>query len=339
VIAFHASPNHSFGKGSLITLLRQFSTLHSDKKQISVGLIGYPNVGKSSVINTLKKSKVCTVAPVPGETKVGFINPSTPHHIDFKVQVWQYITLTRRIYLIDCPGIVPSSAASDSTTSTVLKGVVRVEALASPSEHIPTLLQRVRPVYLSRTYGIPLPEADEATQEVRWDPEEFLDKLARLKGRLLKGGEPDVEGVAKIVLSDWVRGRIPFFVEPPARPTESKASGGQAANDVKGTGKAVEKDQRQDGNSRELGVTQKLRGIMQKNTFINEDVREMEEAGVGNGDEREGVADEGEAEASSEDEEQEELEWADVFPEDGATRSKGMWQSHPQHDGGLRHRL
>ncbi len=69
-IAFHASPNHSFGKGSLIQLLRQFSQLHSDKKQISVGLIGYPNVGKSSVINTLKSSKVCRVAPVPGETKV-----------------------------------------------------------------------------------------------------------------------------------------------------------------------------------------------------------------------------------------------------------------------------
>jgi hypothetical protein len=69
-IAFHASINNSFGKGSLIQLLRQFSVLHSDKKQISVGLIGYPNVGKSSIINTLKKKKVCTVAPIPGETKV-----------------------------------------------------------------------------------------------------------------------------------------------------------------------------------------------------------------------------------------------------------------------------
>lgn len=69
-IAFHASPNHSFGKGSLIQLLRQFAQLHSDKKQISVGLVGYPNVGKSSVINTIKSSKVCRVAPIPGETKV-----------------------------------------------------------------------------------------------------------------------------------------------------------------------------------------------------------------------------------------------------------------------------
>ena len=74
-IAFHASINNSFGKGSLIQLLRQFSVLHSDKKQISVGLIGYPNVGKSSIINTLKKKKVCTVAPIPGETKVRALIP------------------------------------------------------------------------------------------------------------------------------------------------------------------------------------------------------------------------------------------------------------------------
>jgi nuclear GTP-binding protein len=72
-LAFHASINHSFGKGSLITLLRQFGKLHADKKQISVGFVGYPNTGKSSIINTLKNGKVCNVAPVPGETKVGFL--------------------------------------------------------------------------------------------------------------------------------------------------------------------------------------------------------------------------------------------------------------------------
>ena len=43
----------------LLFLLRmQFSKLHGDKKQISVGVVGYPNVGKSSIINTLKTKKV-----------------------------------------------------------------------------------------------------------------------------------------------------------------------------------------------------------------------------------------------------------------------------------------
>lgn len=51
-------------------LLRQFALFHKDKKTVSVGFIGYPNVGKSSVINCLRKKKVCRAAPIPGETKV-----------------------------------------------------------------------------------------------------------------------------------------------------------------------------------------------------------------------------------------------------------------------------
>ena len=57
-VAFHASIKHPFGKGALINLLRQFGKLHKDNKQISVGLIGYPNAGKSSVINALRSKKV-----------------------------------------------------------------------------------------------------------------------------------------------------------------------------------------------------------------------------------------------------------------------------------------
>ena len=49
--AFYAPPNHTFSKGTLIRLLRQFFWLHSDKKQTSVGFTGYPNIEKSSGIN------------------------------------------------------------------------------------------------------------------------------------------------------------------------------------------------------------------------------------------------------------------------------------------------
>jgi nuclear GTP-binding protein len=53
-IAFKASITNPFGKGSLINLFRQFDIFHRDKKNISIGFVGYPNVGKSSVINSLK---------------------------------------------------------------------------------------------------------------------------------------------------------------------------------------------------------------------------------------------------------------------------------------------
>ena len=57
-LAYHASFQHCFGKAALFDLLRQLALLHKDKKQISVGFIGYPNLGKSSIINTLKKKQV-----------------------------------------------------------------------------------------------------------------------------------------------------------------------------------------------------------------------------------------------------------------------------------------
>uniref|UniRef100_A0A9J8B809 Nucleolar GTP-binding protein 2 n=1 Tax=Cyprinus carpio carpio TaxID=630221 RepID=A0A9J8B809_CYPCA len=167
-------------------LIPTWVTLHSDKKQISVGFIGYPNVGKSSVINTLRSKKVCNVAPLAGETKV-----------------WQYITLMRRIFLIDCPGVVYPS--DDSETDIVLKGVVQVEKIRNPEDHIGGVLERAKAEYIQKTYRIP-----------SWSSaEDFLEKLAFRTGKLLKGGEPDLSTVSKMVLNDWQRGRIPFFVKPP----------------------------------------------------------------------------------------------------------------------------
>ena len=171
----------------MIQLLRQFSSLHSDRKQISVGFIGYPNTGKSSIINTLRKKRVCTVAPIPGETKI-----------------WQYITLMKRIYLIDCPGVVPPNN-NDSQEDILLRGVVRVENIENPEQYIATLLKKTKPHHIERTYDI----------KGFKDATEFLEVLARKGGRLLKGGEADVNGVAKMVLNDFLRGKIPWFTPPP----------------------------------------------------------------------------------------------------------------------------
>lgn len=185
-LAFHSSITNPYGKGALINLLRQFGKLHQDKKQISVGLIGFPNVGKSSIINTMKAKKVCNVAPLAGETKV-----------------WQYVTLMRKIYLVDCPGIVPPS--HESAIDMVLKGAVRTEYLKNPADYILPLLERVKRDYICRTYRV-----DE------WNtPEDFMEQVARRTGKLLKGGEPDLNTVAKMVLNDWQRGKIPYFVPPP----------------------------------------------------------------------------------------------------------------------------
>lgn len=190
----HSSLTNPFGKGSLIELLRQYAKLHNDRKQISVGLIGYPNVGKSSVVNTLKSKKVANVAPIPGETKV-----------------WQYITLTKKIYLIDCPGIVPPNQ-NDQPKDLVLRGTVRVENVDNPEQYIPALLARVKQHHLERTYLMK-----------GWNNHvEFLEMIARKSGKLLKGGEPDLDGVAKTVLNDFVRGKIPHFIPAPEEEDDAK---------------------------------------------------------------------------------------------------------------------
>lgn len=142
-----------------------------------MGFIGYPNVGKSSIVNTLKKKKVCKAAPIPGETKC-----------------WQYVMLMRRIFLIDSPGVVYPSG--DTPTDIVLKSVVRVENLQDAADHIGIVLGRVKKEYIQRTYKV-----------LKWkDHVDFLDQMARRRGKLLPGNKPDFVIVARMVLSDWQRG-------------------------------------------------------------------------------------------------------------------------------------
>lgn len=190
-IAFHASLTHAFGKGALINLLRQFGKLHEDKKQISVGVIGYPNVGKSSVINTLISKKSCKVAPIPGETKI-----------------WQYITLFKRISLIDCPGVVVDTAG-DTETDSVLKGVVRAERLETPEDFVPAICEKVKREHIAGQYKL-------TKEEAQWEsPMELMETVAKKSGRLLKGGDPCSRSAAITIINDYQRGRLPHFVAPP----------------------------------------------------------------------------------------------------------------------------
>mmetsp|Transcript_24086 Transcript_24086/g.50180 ORF Transcript_24086/g.50180 Transcript_24086/m.50180 type:complete len:626 (+) Transcript_24086:287-2164(+) len=210
-IAFHASMTHAFGKGALISLLRQFGKLNSDKKQISVGVIGYPNVGKSSVINTLISKKSCKVAPVPGETKI-----------------WQYITLFRNIYLIDCPGVVVDTAG-DTETDSVLKGVVRAERLETPEDFVDAIQEAVKKEHIAAMYG--LPKSGDET----WSTSEHLLEMIALKcGRLRKGGEPCLRSAAIMLINDFQRGRLPHYVAPPELKDDEKEVGEKKMAEMKG---------------------------------------------------------------------------------------------------------
>jgi nuclear GTP-binding protein len=49
----------AIGAEHLIQLIKQISKVEGSSRAVTVGVIGYPNVGKSSVINSLKRSKTC----------------------------------------------------------------------------------------------------------------------------------------------------------------------------------------------------------------------------------------------------------------------------------------
>ena len=156
-LAFHASVTNPFGKPALFQILRQFDSLHKDKKNISIGFIGYPNVGKSSIINTLKSKVVCPAAPIPGETRV-----------------WKYIALTKRIYLIDCPGVVYEGDQTE--TDKILKSVLRAEKIQEPLDYIPGVLERAKKEYLQKIYKV----------ESWIDHEDFTAQVALNYGKLKK---------------------------------------------------------------------------------------------------------------------------------------------------------
>ena len=120
----------------------------------------------------------------------------------------------KRIYLIDCPGVVPPSN-NDSPEDILLRGVVRVENVKNPEQYIATVLTKTKTRHIERTYDV----------KGFSNAKEFLELLARKGGRLLKGGEADVDGVAKMVLNDFLRGKIPWFTPPPEIEGKEKEKG------------------------------------------------------------------------------------------------------------------
>ncbi|ETV91928.1 hypothetical protein H310_13715 [Aphanomyces invadans] len=178
--------SRAVGTEPLMQLLKNYCRSNNIKTSITVGVIGYPNVGKSSVINSLKRSKAASVSSTAGHTKV-----------------IQEIHLDNKVKLIDCPGIVFDTHDQDAL---ILRNCVNAESLNDPVPAIEVILKRCSKAQLQSLYGVP-PFNDTI---------EFLVHLAQKLGKLGKGGIPDRKAVARSILQDWNRGKIPFFTPPPA---------------------------------------------------------------------------------------------------------------------------
>lgn len=152
--------SEAVGADNLVKLLKNYCRNLNIKTSITVGVVGFPNVGKSSVINSLKRSKVCGVGSTPGVTKVA-----------------QTIHLDKNINLLDCPGIVFSKSTNEADAAHVLlRNCVKVELLDDPVSPVEIILSRCSHVQLQELYQV----------DPFSDTIQFLVNVAKARGKLLK---------------------------------------------------------------------------------------------------------------------------------------------------------
>jgi len=183
------------GADTMMTLLGNYCRNKDVKTSIRVGVVGMPNVGKSSLINSLKRSRACQTGATPGVTKT-----------------MQEVQLDSKIKLLDSPGLVLASG-NMSDASVALRNAVKVETLDDPVTPVVAIIARVPRPHLMLQYGV----------STFSDTAEFLAKLAISSGKLKKGGVPDRNLAARIVLNDWNSGKIKYFTHPPEMKTESSS--------------------------------------------------------------------------------------------------------------------
>lgn len=182
------SGSEAFGADGLLQLLKNYARSGnlSKKLRVRVGVIGYPNVGKSSLINSLKRSRVCNVGATPGVTTAR-----------------QEIHLDSTVSLIDCPGIVFDHQEQGNS----LRNCLKVEQLNDPVTPALEALARIEPTVLQRLYSLP------ATEET--SSSALLTSIAKRLGKLKRGGVPDLDAAARHILNDWNQGRIAYYTPVP----------------------------------------------------------------------------------------------------------------------------
>lgn len=197
VAAIHMSESlqasrRCIGAAFLMKILGNYCRNQNIQTFIKVGVVGFPNVGKSSVINSLKRARSCTVGATPGVTKTV-----------------QEVSLDKHIKILDSPGVV--FAKDGSSVTLALRNAVKVETLKDVISPAEAIIQRADHTQLCLHYCIPQFTSCH----------ELLCLLAKKMGKFKKGGVPNFEAGARRLINDWNSGKIKYYTHPPEEFTQS----------------------------------------------------------------------------------------------------------------------
>ena len=236
---------------ALFRALKSYAANRNLKRSISVGVIGYPNVGKSSVINALlsrlggNRGSQRMACPAGAEAGV--------------TTAIRTVKIDNHLMLLDSPGIVfPSSSttsdsafgsafntsggpknAADVQANLILLNAVPPKLIEDPIPAVTLLIKRLsaasslpssaspdaRLKKLADVYDLPPLMTSRETGDVTTD---FLIQVARKRGRLGKGGVPNLHAAAMTVITDWRDGRIQGWVDPPKHSAAAAAAAAAA---------------------------------------------------------------------------------------------------------------
>lgn len=172
-------------------------------KPITVGLIGYPNVGKSSTINALLRIKKVSVSAMPGKTK----------H-------FQTIVLDDEMIICDCPGLVFPNFVS-SKAEMIINGILPIDQMKNAVHPIELIAERIPAHVFQSLYGLIFPKTESGSPEEahrKVTALELLSTYGYSRGFMTQRGLPDTSRASRYILKHFVTGRLLFCYAPPNVP-------------------------------------------------------------------------------------------------------------------------